>query len=148
MSSSLRSSCTAESSTGMETISAPGTLDLRAQIYGEIGTKAKTEVVVLVREAPQRRLLELDEHFGRGHGQAFAGADQERNAVPAPGIDFETHSGKGLHFGIGRDVANLSITFKLAAHHVCRLKGRNGAKDAHLLVAQRFGVHAGGRLHR
>src|SRR2546427_5145172 len=109
-----------------------GTLDLRAQIYGEIGTEAKTEVVVLIREAPQRRLLEFDEHFRRGHRQTFAGPNEERHAIPPPRIDFEAQSGERFHFGIGGHVANLSIAFKLPAHHICPRVWWDGAMDAYL----------------
>ncbi len=62
------------------------TLDPRAEIDGEIGAESQAEIVIAIPCAPQRRRLQLHKHFRGGHREALAGAEQDRDAVPAPGI--------------------------------------------------------------
>ena len=54
-----------------------------------------------VLEEEQRRLLELDGDLGDALGEALAGADVERDARPAPVLDFEAEGGVGLGLRAG-----------------------------------------------
>jgi hypothetical protein len=48
------------------------------------------------REAELRRLLEDEPKLGLGDRQMLAGADEERDARPAPVVDLQAQSGVGL----------------------------------------------------
>ena len=84
----------------------------------------------------------------RRHGEALAGADVERDALPPPRIDAEPDGGEGLDLRIGGDAALLAIAAELSAHDVAGLERGDGLQDFHLLVAQRLAVHPRRRLHR
>ncbi len=88
----------------------------------DVWADAKPHVVgVLVRQTIDgRRLPQVDDHLGRGDGQALAGANVERHALPAPRIDRESHGGKGFRRRIGRHAGLGPVPAELAAHDVLR----------------------------
>src|SRR6185437_3073662 len=66
-------------------------LDPRAGGYHHVRAEAEAEIIRIlaldVVEHVQRRAPECDQHFGAGDRHFLAGADVERHAGPAPGVD-------------------------------------------------------------
>src|SRR5450631_1169832 len=124
-------------------------LDPRAERDDHLGAQAETEVVGLLgTEPPERRTLERDHDLRRRDRHALAGADEERDTVPAPGVDVQADGREGLHCRVGCDAVLVEIADELPAHEIPRVERPNGAKDLDLLVANRFGVGPDRRLHR
>src|ERR1035437_7097651 len=108
-------------------------------------------------EDEQRRLLELDADLRGPLLETLAGAQIERNAGPAPVLDFQPKRGISLRRRFRVDplfvaVARHAPAFHhsrpiLAAHGVEDWNRRNGAPHFHLLAPDGLGVEAGGRLH-
>jgi hypothetical protein len=65
-------------------------------------------------------LAQLDEHFGRCNGQAFARSDVKRYALPPPRIDLEFERHKCFSLRVGIDAGLVPITVKLAAYNILR----------------------------
>ena len=84
----------------------------------------------------------LDENFGAGYRQPFSGADVERHALPAPGIDFEPEGREGFDLRVRRYALFVPVAAELAAHDVLLVEGRNRLQNFDLLVANGFAVQS------
>ena len=82
-----------------------------------------------VRGKHARRPAQSDQQFRACHGQALAGPNVERNALPAPGIDLEAQSHEGFHFRIGRHALLRSVAAKLPANDVILAERRDRFQD-------------------
>ncbi len=89
-----------------------------------------------------------DQEFRAGDGQALAGPDVKRNALPAPGMDLEPQSRKRLCLRIGRDSLLRSISAKLSANYIVLAQRRDRFQDFDLLIPDGLTVRPDGRLHR
>ncbi len=88
-----------------------------------------------------------DQEFRACHRQALAGPDVKRDALPAPGIDFEPQSREGLHIRIRRHALLRSVAAKLPANDVVLTERRDRFQDLDLLIPDRLTVRPDGRLH-
>ena len=70
----------------------------------------------------RRRPAEPDDHLRAGHRQALPGADVERHALPAPGVDLQLQRGIGLHLRVRRDPLLLAVAAELAADDAPRVQ--------------------------
>src|SRR6185295_78975 len=113
------------------------------------GAQLEVDVVRLPRREPaERRPPERDLHLGRGGGETLPGADEERHAVPPPGVDVQTDRGEGLDLRIGRDALLLPVSAELPAHDVLGGERPHRPEDLHLLVADRLVIRRRRSLHR
>ena len=104
--------------------------------------------VVERREAQLRRALEDEPELRLRHGQALAGADEERHARPAPVLDLQPQRGVGLGGRVGRDAVDRAVAVVLPADVVRRVGLLDRAEERDLRVLDRLHVAARGRLHR
>src|SRR4030095_5140333 len=98
-----------------------------ADSHAEHDRRAQPEahVVAELREVLRERWpAELDEHLGRARRHALAGADEERHALPPPGVDLQAHGRERLDLRVGGDPGLLSIAAELAAHEILGLERR------------------------
>ena len=93
--------------------------------------------------------------FAEGYGddplalrQAFAGAQEERHAGPAPVVDHALQGDECFRLGFRIHPLLGPVAMVLAAHHVLRLDRHHAAKDLVLLLADRLGFQGGRGLHR
>src|SRR5438477_9474174 len=107
------------------------------------------------------RAFELNDDFGGAFGEAFAGAEIERNISPAPVVDQKFCSNKslGTRFGIdvlffaiaGNDLSGEGAGRILAADNGLRdhfeVEGTNGLKDFWFFVADGSDIERSGRLN-
>ena len=98
----------------------------RAGAERDLGVGAEPEAHVVRRrrlhldagEDVLRRPPQRDAHFGGRRRQALAGADEERDAGPAPRIDLRARSAAYVStFESRRDAGLRAIAAELAAHH-------------------------------
>ena len=101
-----------------------------------------------VVEAQAGRPLEDQPELGLRHGEALAGADEERHARPAPVVDLEPHRRVGLRRGVGRDAGDLAVAVVLAADVVGGVGRRHRVVDGDEGVLDRVGIARRGRLGR
>ena len=81
-------------------------------------------------------------------GRHLAGADVERHAGPAPGVDVQAQRGEGLDLRILGHAGLVAIAAELSAHHLLRIERPHRAEKAQLLRLHGLRVVAGGRIHR
>ena len=103
-----------------------------------------------------RHRLELDDNLAAPLGQALAGTQEKRNALPAPVIDVGLDCDE--RFGVGRlakvgvvaaDRRALDRTFAILADNDIALDYRaKRAQHLDLFVADGGCIQIGGRLHR
>src|SRR6516162_3884494 len=67
-----------------------------------------------MREGPWR-LTQAHDDLRASHGQGFACADEERHALPAPGVDLQPQRGEVFRVRVRRDTGFLPIAAKLTA---------------------------------
>src|SRR5262249_2674900 len=94
-----------------------------------------------------RRPAQADHDFRAGYGQRLPGADVERHALPAPGVDVEPQGGKGFYLRIRCHAGFFAVPPELTADQVSRLQRRDGFQDLDFLIPHRFTVRSDGRLH-
>jgi hypothetical protein len=99
-------------------------------------------------EAEPRRALEDEPQLGLGDGQVLAGADEERDPLPAPVVDLEPERRVGLRRRVGSDPVDPRVTVVLPPHIVGRHAVGHGAEDRAHRVLQRVRVAPSGGLHR
>ncbi len=99
-------------------------------------------------EHRQRRLLERDRDDPGTLGELLAGAQEERDAGPAPVVDLDLQRDEGLGVGVLRDLLLAAVAAVLAADDVMRLDRLHRAEHLELLVADRARQQRGRRLHR
>src|SRR5262249_36835541 len=87
------------------------------------------------------------DNFRAGYREAFPGAKVERNAFPAPGIDFELQRGKCFSLRVLCHSILVAVPAELAADQVLLDYGPNRFQHLDLFVANGFAVQSGGRLH-
>ena len=109
-----------------------------------------------------RHVLEADGDERVVGRHALAGAQEERNAAPAPVVDVELERGVGLGGAVRRHPRLLEVARHALAADLARGvlgaegvgvhrrlgDGADGAQHLDLLVAQRLGLERGRRLHR
>src|SRR5262249_36286228 len=125
----------------------PGLFHANAGCERHIRPKTETKIVVLGAGSGKWRPFELHHHLSGCGFQAFAGANQEWNARPSPGIDLEAHCSIGLDLGFRRSTRLAAIAAKLSSHKMGRLDGRNHAENLDLLIANGLWINRGRRLH-
>ncbi len=123
---------------------------VHAQRDEDVGADAKAHMVrrVVVRRIDRRRAAQAHQHLGAGDRQALAGADVERHALPAPGVDEQAHGGEGLGGRVLGHAGLVQVADELAAHDVVLAQRAHRLQHLDLLVADRFAVGARRRLHR
>src|SRR5581483_11121069 len=100
-----------------------------------VGAHPEAEVVRLAgAELRERRPAERHEDLRRRRGEALAGADEERHAVPPPRIDVEADRRVGLDRRLGTDALLLPVATVLAAYEVGLAQRTDHPEDLHLLV--------------
>ena len=96
-----------------------GDLDPHAELDADVGAQVQAQVVGAggdqLPEQLQGRAPELDQDLGVGHRQVLAGADVERHAGPAPGVDGQAGGHVGLDAGVGGHPRLLAVAAELAA---------------------------------
>ena len=111
----------------------------------------RLRVAVAVRErgeAELRRVLEHEPELGLRRRQLLAGADEERDAGPAPVLDVEPQRRVRLRGRAGRDAVDVEVAVVLAADVVARVGLGHRAEERDLRVLERPRVAARRRLHR
>ena len=152
-------------STSWSCIVGPGTLAPKRRRDAFVGLDAHGQHVgfepLFAREEHLRRALELDGDLGGALGQAFAVAQVERRARPAPVVDVQLEHDERLGPRVGRDLLLAAIARDglavdrpggvLAAQGVLAdLLGRDapqGLEHLELLVAHGLGLEHHRRLH-
>ncbi len=119
---------------------AEGDEDVRAQ-------PERDRVPLVRRGVTQRWPLQRHGHLRRRDRQTLAGPDEERDAVPAPGVDVQTDGGEGLDVRIGRDPRLAPVAGELSADEVLPIERPHAPEGLHLLVADRLVIGREGRLH-
>ena len=104
-------------------------------------------VLLAYREHLLRRLMEAERHHLTARGEAFAGAQEERDPRPPPVVDLGPHRRHGLGVRARRHARLGAVPLVLAAHHMPRFDRLEGLKDLDLLVAQVLGVQRRRGLH-
>ena len=96
-------------------------LDFDADRHVGVDLEAQPVAVrVLLREQTLGRALELDHDLGRLDGQALAGAHEDRDVGPAPGVDVETQRRVCLDGAVRVHALRLAVAAVLAADHIPR----------------------------
>uniref|UniRef100_E6PY25 Uncharacterized protein n=1 Tax=mine drainage metagenome TaxID=410659 RepID=E6PY25_9ZZZZ len=108
-------------------------------------------------EEHERGLLELDADLGGALFEALASAEIKRHTGPAPVVDFEAHSGKGLGAGLGVDAILFTVALDhdavdparpvLSADGMLDADSWNGLPRLEFFAAHAFGFEGDGRLH-
>ena len=93
-------------------------------------------------------MLEDEPELRLGHRQALAGADEERDARPAPVLDLQPQRGEGLRRRVGRDAGDRAVALVLPPHVVRRVGLLDRAEERELGGLDRLRVAARRRLHR
>src|SRR5207247_1684064 len=102
---------------GFAAPAAAGMFDACANANRDLRAEAETHVVFFTGKKPDDgRPMQLDPDLGDGLRQMLARADEEWDALPAPGIDEQADCRERLDVGIGRDVLFLAVAAILAAH--------------------------------
>ncbi len=141
-------------------------VELQRDAFGRLDADHKVVLRQRLRggaaEHGERRLLELDRHFGALDPERLAGAQVKGNAGPAPVIDGQFQRGIGFDGAAGLDVLGLAIVFNLgvadlaalilAAHGILQsvslTLGLNRRQHVGLLGAHRMRIEPDRRLHR
>ena len=145
---------TTDNSTGCPARPLARFLDHRADADRHIGSKAEAHVVADRR----RRVLGTPPAAPCFNStctsvavtlQLLAGADVERHAFPSPRVDVQPQRRIRRHASSpSRRPPPIPIAAKLAEHEVVGIERPDVAQHLRLLVADRFRVGAGRRLHR
>jgi len=99
-------------------------------------------------EAEPRRALEDEPDLGLRRREELPGADEERNARPAPVLDLEAESGVGLGRRALRDAVDVQIALVLATDVVRRVGRADRLEEGDDAVLDRLGGATGRGLHR
>lgn len=94
------------------------------------------------------RFTEPDRDDALALGQAFPGAQVERDAGPSPVVDTALQCDERLGLRFGRDARLIAVADVLPAHHVVRVQRFHRPEDLVLLLADRAGRQLGGWFHR
>src|SRR3954465_12318082 len=87
----------------------PGTTgneNVRAQTESHIIGVSQTDLV----KHNLWRPLESGRYLGCSNRQLFAGPNEERDALPSPGLDMKTHCRESFNLGVRPDPFGLAIT--------------------------------------
>ena len=100
-----------------------------------------------MREPEPGRVLEDEAELGLRDRQPLAGADEERNARPAPVVDLEAQGGVRLGGRVRRHAVDRQVAVVLAADVVRRVGFLDRAEERDLRVLERRGSPpAGGSI--
>src|SRR5262249_47245407 len=94
------------------------------------------------------RLLELHPNLDRALGEAFAGANEERDTGPAVIFDTQLERRERFDFRVASNARFVAIAAKLAPHHVLGIERLDRLYQAHLLLADSLDVVSDRRVHR
>ena len=100
------------------------------------------------REHGLGRLAEGDADHASALGHALAGAQEERDARPAPVVHLHAGGDERLDVRVGRDAVLVAVSLVLPSHHVIGLDRHERAEDLELLVHERARLERRRRLHR
>src|SRR5882724_12420943 len=87
------------------------------------------------------------QQFRAGHGQAFSGADEERDALPSPGIDLEPQSRESLRSRVRRHALLRFVAAKLPANEAVLIERRDRFQHFDFFIADRLTIRSDRRLH-
>ena len=91
--------------------------------------------------------MELHAHLCAGNRHILATTDIDGNSLPAPVVDEDTHSGKGLGRAVRCNSGFLKVSLELSADDIVGRDRADGTEELHLFVTDALHVRPVGGLH-
>src|SRR6478672_628950 len=116
----------------------------------DVRTDAESKIVAgtTTRWKDDRWLAQANDDLSTRNWQRFPGADVERDALPAPGINVQLQRGECFNLRIGGHAVFVLVTTKLTANKILCLQRPNSLQNLNFFVAYRFTIGSDRWFHR